>query len=148
MDFLFEYGYWGLFIASFAAATILPFSSEGLLILMLASGKFDVNTCVLIASLGNWMGGITSYYLGYIGNWKVLEKYFGISEDKLTPIHSKINKYGSFLALFSWLPVVGDVVAIGLGFFKTNFLLVSLLMFIGKFLRYAILGAAYGAFFF
>lgn len=135
MDTYFELGYWGLFLASFLAATILPFSSEAMLSLMLLGG-YDPLHCLTAATTGNFLGGMSGYWLGYIANWKWLNKFFKVKEEQLEKVIGKLNKYGSFLALFSWMPVVGDLLAIGLGLVRANVLITALLMLVGKLLRY------------
>jgi membrane protein YqaA with SNARE-associated domain len=133
-----EPGYAGLFAASFISATIIPFSSEALLIFMLMNG-YDSWSCIITASVGNWMGGMSSYFLGYIGKWSWLEKYFGVKETDTIKWKQKINKYGVYFAFLCWLPVVGDVIAVALGFSKSNKYFVALYMFIGKCFRYIFL---------
>ncbi len=138
MEIFFEYGLWGLFFASFFAATILPFSSEGLLAIMIAAG-FDLYTCLWIATAGNWLGGMSCYYLGFIGKWEWIEKLLKIKPEKIIKIRIILNKYGSFMAFFTWLPVIGDPLAVGLGLLRSNLILVGVFMFIGKLLRYLVL---------
>jgi membrane protein YqaA with SNARE-associated domain len=134
----YDYGYAGLFFASFLAATILPFSSEALLSFMLLS-DYAIFPVIVWATLGNWLGGLSSYGLGYLGKWKWLEKYFKIKKQHILKWHKWIKKYGSAMALFCWLPVIGDGIAVGLGFFKSKIFMTSLAMFIGKLLRYIII---------
>lgn len=137
MEFLLEYGYIGLFLGTFLAATILPFSSEFLLIGLLIAGA-DPWTCFIYATLGNWLGGLTSYYMGYLGKWEWIERWFRVSRATLDKQKKYIDRYGSCLAFLSWLPMVGDVFAIGLGFYKVNFTKSSIFMLLGKALRFAI----------
>jgi len=132
-----ELGYWGLFIASFLAATVLPFSSEGVLVALLLA-EFDPVLCIVLASLGNWLGGLTSYFLGYLGKWEWLERYFKMKPDRVRKWKVKADRFGAWLALLCWLPIVGDVVAIALGVFRVNAFRVAVLMFLGKFLRYLV----------
>ena len=75
---------------------------------------------------------------GRIGKWEWIEKWFHVSEEKLLKQKSKIDKYGSWIALITWLPFVGDVFAIGLGFYKLNFAKCAVFMLIGKGARFAI----------
>ncbi len=82
MEFLAEWGYVGLFIASFLAATIIPLSSEIVLSILIAS-NFDFSFSLLIASLGNWLGGISSYGIGRLGDWNFIEKYFRVKRDTI-----------------------------------------------------------------
>ena len=135
MEWLFNLGYLGLFIGSFLAATLIPFSSDVLLIGMLAAGG-NVFWTVLVASLGNWAGGMFSYWIGHLGKWNWIEKWFKIKPETLEKQHEKIEKYGALLAFFSWLPGIGDVLAVGLGFYKVNVWKVAIYMLIGKSARF------------
>jgi hypothetical protein len=67
LEGLFDYSLWGLFLASFLAATVVPFSSEALLYYLIINGT-DAYTAVLVASAGNWLGGMSSYAIGYLDN--------------------------------------------------------------------------------
>jgi membrane protein YqaA with SNARE-associated domain len=139
MDYYIELGYLGLFISSFLAATVIPFSSEIVLGVLLANG-YDFVSCLFLATIGNWLGGISSYSLGYIGNWKILDKYFGLKKTKVISVKKHIDQWGNSLAFLCWLPLVGDVFAVALGVFKVQFISVALWMFLGKILRYTISG--------
>tara|TARA_B110000285_G_scaffold142701_1_gene159477 strand:- start:1430 stop:1858 length:429 start_codon:yes stop_codon:yes gene_type:complete len=133
-----ELGYLGLFIAGFLAATILPFSSESLLAVALLNG-FNPIICLIIITSGNWLGSITTYGIGYLGNIDWIEKYLKISREKIEKTRSYLVKYGTLLALFSWVPIVGDLFTLSLGYFKINFTLVAIFMLIGKFFRYLLI---------
>ena len=135
MEAFVEWGYLGLFIASFLGATIIPFSSELVFSLLIIKG-YDFNLSLLVATTGNWLGGLSSYFLGRLGKWSTLEKYFRLKKEKIVKFKTNIDKWGSLLAFFCWLPVIGDPIAVGLGFFRTNYILVAIWMFIGKFIRY------------
>ena len=140
MDFLTEWGLFGLFISSFLSATVIPFSSEFVLSFMILNG-FDIYLTILIATIGNWLGGLSSYLIGRLGKWTIIEKYFGVDKNKVFNFKLKVDRWGSVLAFFSWLPIIGDVIAVSLGFFRTNFILVSIWMLFGKILRYIIWGS-------
>ncbi len=137
METFVEWGYIGLFIASFLGATIIPLSSELVFSLLIIKG-YDFNLSLLVATTGNWLGGLSSYFLGRLGKWSTLEKYFRLKKEKIVKFKTNIDKWGSLLAFFCWLPIIGDPIAVGLGFFRTNFLLVALWMFIGKLIRYIV----------
>jgi membrane protein YqaA with SNARE-associated domain len=66
-------------------------------------------------------------------------KRFGINENKLGSFEKRIQKFGFWLAFFSWVPIIGDPMTIALGFFKVPFWKVLILLILGKFLRYFIL---------
>jgi|TARA_A100001011_G_scaffold5800_1_gene6671 membrane protein YqaA with SNARE-associated domain len=135
MENLAEWGYIGLFIASFLAATIIPFSSELVLSILIAN-NYDLTTSLIVASIGNWMGGLSSYLIGRLGSWDTIEKYLRVKRDKILLWKKKIDSWGGLLAFLCWLPVVGDPIAIALGFFRTNILTVAIFMLVGKFVRY------------
>jgi membrane protein YqaA with SNARE-associated domain len=97
-------------------------------------------TTITIASLGNWLGGLTSYWVGRAGSWNMIERWFHISREKLEKQRSRINRWRSWIALLTWLPIIGDVFAVGLGFYKINFGMSALLMLIGKTLRFIVYG--------
>ena len=135
MEALLNFGYIGLFIGAFLAATIIPFSSDVLLVGLLAAGG-DPIISITVATLGNWLGGLSSYWLGYIGNWEWLEKYFKVKPETLEKQKKKVDKYGASLAFFSWLPGIGDVLAIALGFYRVDFKKSAVFMLIGKGARF------------
>jgi len=137
MEFLFDYGLWGLLVASFLAATLIPFSSDALLLLMVANGFAPID-CIVVATFGNWLGGMSSYFLGYLGKWSWIEKYLRVERQKIERWHNKLEKRGAIFAFLSWLPFVGDIFAVGLGILRTNYIVVATAMLIGKFLRYVI----------
>ena len=137
MESFLELGLLGLFISSFIAATIIPFSSELVLSFLLAN-EYPLEMCLFIATLGNWLGGISSYGLGRLGEWTYIKYFTGLDKTKIKKVREKVNKWKSPLAFFCWLPLIGDIFAVGLGFYKINFIKVSLWMFVGKMIRYVI----------
>lgn len=141
MEWLAEYGYIGLFFGAFLAATIIPLSSDILLVGLLATGAEPV-TAVIAAASGNWLGGLSSYGLGRLGKWKWIEK-MGVTQEKLERQREKIRRYGSGLAFFSWIPVFGDVISIALGFYRIDFVKSAVFMLIGKSARFIMWALAY-----
>ena len=137
MEYLQELGYIGLFIGSFLAATVIPFSAEILLIGMLVAGGDPLIT-FLTATSGNSLGSLTSYGMGYLGRWEWIEKWFHVSREKLERQKSRIDRYGPLLAMLCWLPFIGDVFAIGLGFYKLNFFKCFTFIVLGKALRFGV----------
>ena len=143
MEFLLEWGYLGLFVGSFLAATILPFSSEILVIgLLLAEANFIY--VFISATLGNWLGSISSYGIGWLGKWEWIEKWLKISHKKIEQQQVRIKKYGSLLAFLVWVPIIGDVLALALGFYRVNFIKCSVFILVGKSSRYLVFIILYG----
>jgi membrane protein YqaA with SNARE-associated domain len=130
-------GYIGLFFSCFLSATLLPFSSEAVVLFLLYK-NYDGWLCLLIATTGNTLGGMTNYIIGLLGNPKWLQK-LGIEEERIRSFELRIHKYGYWLALFSWVPFIGDPLTAALGFFRVSWKPVLLLVALGKFLRYLIL---------
>ena len=58
---LIDWGYPGLFISALLAGSIVPFSSEIVLLGLVKLG-LDPTLCLISASLGNTAGGMTCYY--------------------------------------------------------------------------------------
>lgn len=127
----------GLFIGTFLAATVMPFSSDALYIGALAAGINPIATLV-VGTLGNWLGGVTTYFIGRLCKWEWIEKHFKVKPETLDKQKSRIDKYGVWVALLSWIPFVGDVIVIALGFYKTPAVWTLFLMLVGKFGRFAI----------
>jgi membrane protein YqaA with SNARE-associated domain len=130
-------GYLGLFLAAFLAATVVPFSSEVIFSVMVFSGM-NAWMCVAVATMGNWAGGMTCYYLGLLGKIEWIEKYFHIKKEKIEKFTNTINRYGDWMAFFSFLPGIGDVIAVASGFFRCRWWVVALSMFAGKLVRYIV----------
>lgn len=133
-----ELGYFGMFLAGLLAGTVVPFSSEVVLVGLILLG-FDSIPLLIVASIGNWIGGMTTYWVGLQGKTDWLEKYFGVSKEKILNFKSRLNKWGSIWALLSWVPIAGNIITAALGFFRVPILPVAIFMMIGKVLRYAIL---------
>ena len=73
-----------------------------------------------VASIGNWLGGLTSYWLGRAGKWEWLERYCKVKRETIEKHQHNVARYGSLLAFFTWLPFIGDVMAIALGFYRID----------------------------
>jgi len=135
---MFEVGYVGLFFASFLAATIIPFSSDAIVVTMVAL-DYDAFQTIAIATIGNTLGGLSSYGLGWLGKWDWIEKYLKIKKEKIEKMRQRIQKYTGLAAFLTWLPFIGDVIAVTLGFLKINFFKVAIFMTTGKLARYIVI---------
>ncbi len=135
LDFLQSYGLLGLFLGSFLAATVVPFSSDALYAGVLLAGCPPL-ACLLVGTLGNWLGSLTSFAIGWLGKWEWIERWLHVSREKLERQRHRIDRWGVWLALLTWLPFVGDVFAIALGFYRISPVKSGLFMLLGKFLRF------------
>ena len=127
LQLLTDWGYAGMFISAFLAGTILPFSSEAVLLACVGLG-LDPVWSTISTTAGNALGGITCYWIGHLGKIEWIEKYLRVDKKQME--------------LFSFLPVIGDAILIVLGWMRANVWIVALSMTIGKLARYAILVAA------
>ncbi len=143
MEWLVDWGYVGLFIGAFIGATIFPFSSEVVLVALLTQPTVNPTIAIASATLGNWLGGMSSYYVGYLGRWDWIEKYFLIKRERLESQQFRVRRWGSLLALMSWAPVIGDLLAVALGFYRVDVKKTAIYMLIGKCARFILWAAAY-----
>lgn len=137
LEFLIAYGVYGLFLASFLASTILPFSSEVVLTGCLLAGS-DPLQCLIAATIGNFLGGAATYLIGFLGKLEWAEKYLRVERAKIEQTQAKLNRYGAYIAFFSFLPVVGDIIPLTLGFMRASAPKTLIGMLLGKFLRYVV----------
>lgn len=145
IQLLIDWGYVGLFISALLAGSIIPFSSELVLVALVNVGLSPA-VCVLSAALGNTVGGMTCYYMGRLGRIDWIEKYFKVKKEKIDRMQHFLQGKGALMAFFAFLPFVGEAIAIALGFMRSNLMLTTVSMFIGKLLRYmAMLWAFQGA---
>ena len=138
IQLLIDWGYAGLFISALLAGSIIPFSSE---LVMLALVKVGLNpaVCVLAATLGNTVGGMTCYYMGRLGKTDWIEKYFKVKKEKVDKMVNFLQGKGALMAFFAFLPAIGEVISIALGFMRSNIWLTVASMFAGKLIRYILL---------
>ena len=143
MEWIEGLGLWGLFIGTFLAATIFPFSSDALYIAILATTG-DPVSYLLVGTSGNWLGSVFTYWVGWIGKWEWIEKWFKVKPETLAQQKVKVDKYGVWLALTAWIPFIGDIIAIALGFYKAKPLWTITLLLVGKFSRFLVWNLLYG----
>lgn len=132
---LIEWGLPGLFIAAMLAGSIIPFSSEVVLVALIKLGLNPIH-CLMAATLGNTLGGMTCYYMGHIGKINWIEKYFKVKQEKIDKMTKFLKGKGAMMAFFAFLPGLGEVISIALGFMRSNVWITTLSMLIGKLLRY------------
>jgi membrane protein YqaA with SNARE-associated domain len=135
------FGYGGLFLAAFLAATILPLSSEVVLVLLLAQG-LNPPLLIAVATLGNLLGAVLNYALGR-GGMRFLRRWRP-SPDEHSRAAAAYRKYGAASLLFAWVPVIGDPLTVVAGALRVNLGLFLLLVGAGKLARYLAVGWAAG----
>jgi membrane protein YqaA with SNARE-associated domain len=127
-----EASLWALFASSFVSATILPGSSELVLLAVLKSGSATSGSAIAVATFGNTLGGLTTYLLG-----RILPNR--LPENRAL---AWVRRFGAPAVLFSWLPVVGDALCAAAGWLRVHWLSVMLCMAAGKLARYWVVAQA------
>ena len=137
-QFFIDWGYIGLFISALVAGSILPFSSEVVLTILVQMGA-DPTLCLISASVGNTIGGLLCYWLGYLGNMEWIERWLKIEKQKMDKVSGFVKRYGAVMGLFGVLPWVGEAIIVLLGLMRANIYVTTITMFIGKFIRYLLI---------
>ena len=119
---------WALFSSSFLAATLLPGGSEAVLFGVLKLHPGQLWIALAVATLGNTLGGMSSYLIGRIIPQKTELK--GLA---------RVQRYGAPILLLSWVPIIGDPLCVAAGWLRLNPWLSALYIAAGKFARYCVI---------
>ena len=141
-DFFAEYGYWGMGVLAFLSGSIVPIASELLLAMFLNLGLGPV-ALVLVATVGNTLGGFTCYLLGYLTSKERVQKIFKISNKRMKRADLLIQKYGYWTASISFVPAIGEVLLVALGVMRVDKYKVLAVMALGKLIRYIFIAASF-----
>jgi membrane protein YqaA with SNARE-associated domain len=125
-----EASLWALFAASFLAATLLPGGSEAALYGVLKLHPDRYWAALVVATLGNTLGGMSSYLIGRL-----------IPQKKELRGLDAARRYGSPALLLAWVPLVGDPLCVAAGWLRFNPWLSALFMAAGKLARYVVVAA-------
>lgn len=128
--------YLGLFLAAFAAATVLPMQSEAALVAMLVSGHYLAVLLVAVATAGNVLGSVVNWVLGRGVEHFRHKRWFPVSEAKLEKAQGMYRRYGYWSLLLSWVPLIGDPITLVAGVMREPFWRFLLLVILAKGGRY------------
>jgi len=133
-----------LFLAAFLSATLLPGSSEVLLVTLQMQG-YDMVALWLVATLGNTLGSCVNYALGrYALHWQH-RRWFPVKPAQLEKGQSWFQRYGKWSLLLAWMPIIGDPITLLAGIMRLHVGVFLVLTTLGKAARYAvILGLLHG----
>ncbi|QHM93688.1 YqaA family protein [Kosakonia sacchari] len=118
-----------LFSSSFLSATLLPGNSEVVLVAMLISHVSQPWLLVVIATMGNSLGGLTNVILGRFFPQRKTSRW----QEKAT---DWLKRYGAAALLLSWMPVIGDLLCLLAGWMRLSWGPVVIFLCLGKALRY------------
>jgi membrane protein YqaA with SNARE-associated domain len=143
LDTLIECGPLGMFIAAFLAGSFLPFSSEAVMLALMAVG---VNPWELIiyGTAGNVLGSGFNYCVGRMGKEEWFEKYLHVSPESMDKARRFVRGRGAYMGFFAFIPLLGSAITILLGLMKANPTITFISITIGKVTRYIVL--IYGAY--
>lgn len=138
VEFLAQYGYLGMFVASFIAGSVFPFSSEAVMVLLQLGGSSPLALFVS-GTIGNVGGSMFNYGIGRIGKPSWREKLMPKNPAKRARQERLLEKYGVWAGLLTFVPILGSALAVMMGYMRCNPWLSLLSIFISKSVRYAIL---------
>ncbi|HSC84443.1 MAG TPA: YqaA family protein [Pseudomonas sp.] len=129
--------YVALFLAAFAAASLLPAQSEALLVALLLGGQHSAWLLLLVASSGNVLGSLLNWWLGRCIERFRQRRWFPLSERQLQKAQQAYQRYGHWSLLLSWVPIIGDPLTVVAGVMREpwwRFLLIVSLAKVGRYL--------------
>lgn len=134
-----KFGLTTIFVVALVSATLLPLGSEPAVFGLVKLNPDLFWPAVLVATVGNTLGGAISYWMGY-GAEKAYERI----RQRKSEAHALrwLKWLGPKACLLSWLPIVGDPLCAVAGWLRLAFWPCVLYMAIGKFARYATMTAA------
>ena len=141
-----NWGYMGMALSAFLAASILPFSSEAVMVGLLAAG-LDMWALVAWGTVGNVLGSLFNYGIGRLGKMEWIEKYLHTKPEDLDRARRFMGGRGAWMGLFSCIPVIGDVITIVLGLMRANLTIFIISVTISKLARYVVLMVTAGTLF-
>lgn len=146
IEFLLSYGYIGMFIAAFIAGSCFPLASEPVMLGLIHLGLNQVQI-VVWGTIGNTMGSLFNYWLGTCCSVPWIEKRFRISHRRMIQAQWFVRGRGAWMGFFCVLPLIGSAIAVALGVLKSNIIVTSISIAMGKFIRYVIMLLIYDGLF-
>lgn len=141
-QFCIEWGYWGLFLSALLAGSVVPFSSEAVIVVLVRLG-LDPVLCIVAASLGNTLGSLTCYLIGTLGRMEWISR-LGVSPRRMDQARRFLAGRGALMGFFAFLPTIGTAIAIVLGLMRSNIWITTGAMLVGKTIRYIVVIIAFG----
>jgi membrane protein YqaA with SNARE-associated domain len=130
-----------LFASAFLSATILPGSSEAVLVAVLASEAAPPAVAIAVATVGNTLGSVVNWLIGrFLASYRDHPR-FPVGKERFERTVAIYRRWGVWSLLLAWLPVIGDPLTVVAGVLRTNLPLFVLLVGSAKLARYlAVLG--------
>lgn len=138
IDILSGYGYIGFFIAAFIAGSVFPFSSEAVMVGLIAAG-LDPVQLVVYGTIGNTLGSMFNYGVGRLGKPEWISRYLHVKDEQLKKTERFLAGRGAWMGVLTFLPILGSAISVALGLMRANVVITATSVLIGKLARYVIL---------
>ena len=129
----------GLFVVATLAATILPGSSEAMLLGLAATRPASTISFFLVATIGNTLGAVINWSIGRWLSAYADAPWFPANRHRLAQVTETFRKYGTWTLLLSWMPFIGDPLTLAAGVLRVPFPIFVTLVALGKGARYLVL---------
>jgi len=143
IDALIQFGPFGMFLAAFLAGSFFPFSSEAVMLALLAMG-LNPWELMLYGTAGNVLGSVFNYCVGRLGKEEWFEKYLHVKPEHMERARRFMRGRGALMGFFAFIPILGSAITILLGLMRANIVVTFVSITAGKLLRYILL--IYGAY--
>lgn len=141
LQLLIDYGLWGMFVSAFLAGSVFPLSSEFVLAGLVGAGGHPLEL-LAAATVGNTLGSAVNYWIGSLGREEWIEHWLKIKPEQLRRGMHHVQRFGVWAGFVAWVPVLGELITVALGFARANVPLSLTTIFVGKLLRYWVIIAA------
>lgn len=132
-----------MFLAAFLAGSFFPFSSEAVMLALMAMGV-DPWLLMLYGTAGNVLGSVFNYGIGRLGKEEWFEKYLHVTPEHMDKARRFMRGRGAYMGFFAFIPLLGSAITILLGLMRANVVITFVSITVGKFIRYLFL--IYGAY--
>lgn len=143
--FLTGFGYVGMFLAAFLAGSFFPFSSEAVMVGLMAAG-LDPWLLTAYGTVGNVLGSLVNYCIGRLGKTEWFEKYLHVSPESMEKAKRFMRGHGAWMGFFAFIPLLGSAITILLGLMRANPVVTFIAITLGKIFRYVVLVYAFKPF--
>lgn len=143
IDALIQFGTFGMFLAAFLAGSFFPFSSEAVMLALLAMG-LNPWELMLYGTAGNVLGSVFNYCVGRLGKEEWFEKYLHVKPEHMEKARRFMRGRGALMGFFAFIPILGSAITILLGLMRANIVVTFVSITAGKLIRYILL--IYGAY--
>jgi membrane protein YqaA with SNARE-associated domain len=138
IELLTSYGCWGMLIAAFLAGSVFPFSSEAVMLGLMAVG-IDPWLLMIYGTIGNVLGSVLNYCIGRMGKTEWFEKYLHVSPKNMDRARHFVAGHGAWMGFFAFVPLLGSAITILLGLMRSNIIITFVSITLGKIFRYILL---------